>query len=559
LWPSSTSERYIHFNPKKEGLKMATTPSEIFAFLHQNGRFAIERHEISSAAFAALRQGIRRMFQYLLEEGEPDALEAAGRLRSQLSGWLTVPFPFDGEFLASLNVLGSPTEVGARWGSDVRNNYEIARQAAEELQRGENPARTCLRLQIRELQKANLHFKIYCHRTARPTFDSLMTPHEAPLGSDHFLHSVSDYRGAPVFDTLLKVGPLRSWGWGSIPDAITSAPRYGRLVQVVWRGCGDEPGFGYDPVAPVGEVGAEGTRQINHDEALVSRVSWVSNVKRFESDLPAEAESIPVEDDFQVFGNLCASSARRRAVLVHIGNHHGILYPSHSQVLSYDPDPNSLTPIWKRQPGESLREGMFVIRQRIDDVSFGGLKVEHDHYSQIWKSRLREEIEKDEQALVRRLRESGIRLSSLHTVIHNWCLRPTTVIHAPHSQHNFELLIKVLGPLQEGIETRHKQSPSWWQRAWNEIRHSRGDAIQAGLQEQEIVDDELCALLRDKLPELRAAAATKNAFLVALPENHSVHGTALFEKVVGIEDGFLAPESELKVVRETNANYQWRA
>lgn len=538
---------------------MAATTSEVFAFLHQHGRFAIERHEISSAPFEAMRHGMRMIFMKLLEGGESDAQEAAGRLRSQLSEWLTVPVPFDGEFLGSLNSLGRPAEVGARWGSDIRSNYEIALQAAEELQRVENPARMCLRLQIRELRKAGLHFKIYCHRTARPRFASLIAPSERPLESGDFLHSVSDYRGAPIFDALVKVGPLRSWGWGSVPDAIKSAPRYGTLIQVVWIGCGDEPGFGYDPVAPTGEIGDEGTAHVNHDEALVSRVSWTSNVNRLGNDRAAQRECFPVEDDFQIFGRLGASSAKRRAVLVQIGDHHGILYPSHSQVLSFDPDPNSRTPIWRRQPGESLREGMFVIRQRIDDVSFGGLQVEHDHYSQIWKSRLREEIEKNEYALIRRLREAGIHLSSLPAVIHNWCLSPTTVIHAPHSPKNFEILIRVLGLPPEGNEARRQQSLSWWQHAWNEIRHSRGDAIQAGLQEQEIIDDELLALLFDRLPELRESAATKNAFLVALPENRSVHGTALFDKVVGIEDGFLAPDSELKVVRDNNANEQWRA
>jgi len=50
------------------------------------------------------------------------------------------------------------------------------------------------------------------------------------------------------------VGPLRSKGWGSAPDAILSAPRFARLIQIVWSGCGDEEDFGYDPVAVQGST-----------------------------------------------------------------------------------------------------------------------------------------------------------------------------------------------------------------------------------------------------------------------------------------------------------------
>ena len=56
-----------------------------------------------------------------------------------------------------------------------------------------------------------------------------------------------DYREVEPFDVLVKVGPLRSKGWGSAPDATLSAPRFAKMVQIVWSGCGDEDDFGYDP------------------------------------------------------------------------------------------------------------------------------------------------------------------------------------------------------------------------------------------------------------------------------------------------------------------------
>ncbi|HEY4248174.1 MAG TPA: hypothetical protein VGM64_15090 [Lacunisphaera sp.] len=495
----------------------------------------------------------------LREIGDRDADEAADRLRNLLSEWLTVPAPFDGAALGSLRNFGSPVEVGVRWGLDIRTNYEIALRGALDLQEVENPARTCVRNKIRDLRKTGQAFKIYCHRTTRPHFDSLLAPDDQPLAPENFLHSVREYRDSEIFDTMIKVGPLRSWGWGSAPDAIRSAPRFATLAQIVWAGCGDEPGFGYDPVAPSADAGDTKAGPVNHDEALVSRVSWTPHVTRFGADSATHADDFPVEDDFQIFGSLNTPGEKRRAILVRIGTNHGILYPARAQIFSFDPEPRSRAPIWRRQLGESLLEGMFVIRQRLDDIFFGGQKVEHDHYSQIWKSRLREEIQNNPDALVRRLRASGINLASLTAVIHNWCLTPTTVIHAPHSSKHFEILIGILGVGSGGSDGRQPLSPPWWQRAWSEIRHSRGDAIQAGIQEHEIIDDQLLVLLFDLLPRMRELAVTRDEFSVALPADNSVHGTALFNKVVAVEDGFLAPDTELKVVMDLNAIEQWRA
>jgi hypothetical protein len=192
---------------------MPTTTSEIFEFLDRQSRFVVERHEISSTAFGAMRHGMRTVFMKLRESGDQDAEEAADRLRNLLSEWLTVPVPFDGAILGALKNFGSPVEVGVRWGSDIRTNYETALRGAQKLQEVENPARTCLRHQIRDLRKTGRTLKIYCHRTARPHFDSLLASDERPLGSDDFLHSVRDYRDSPIFDIMIKVGPLRSWGW----------------------------------------------------------------------------------------------------------------------------------------------------------------------------------------------------------------------------------------------------------------------------------------------------------------------------------------------------------
>lgn len=539
---------------------MSATASHIFDFLERHQSFFTERHEVSTAAFDTLRRNVRAIVVSLRESEDHEGCETADYLRSSLSEWLTVPVLFDGAILAALQAFGPPDRVEARWGPKIWLAFDSALRAAQDLQFTESPVRTKLQVVIRELRAAGRTFKIYCHRTARPSFESLFVPPaDAPLEAAAFLHSIRNYRETDTFDTLVKVGPLRSWGWGSAPDAIKTAPRFGTLVQIVWAGCADEPGFGYDPVAPPADALSHTAAPIAHDGALGNRISWTPHVTRFGDFAGAAIGYAPEEDEFQIFGKLIQPGQKRRATLVQLDGEHGILYPPHSQVLSFDPAPDARNPVGRRLPGETLREGMFVIRPMIGDVDLGGQQAEHGYFSHIWKDRLSEERRKDPDGLVARLRTAGLNLVCLPADIRNWCVAPTTVIHAPHKRKHFEILIRVLGV---GLDVNGKpgrQSVPWWQSAWNEIRRTRGEAIQAGLHGQEIVEEELMVILNGLLPEIQQQAALKDGFSLQLPTGPTLQGAALFNRLSLVEEGFLAPETELKFIRELNIIEQWRA
>ncbi len=235
---------------------MPATTSQIFDFLAELREFSKERIEIASPAFSMLRRGLRTVIVRLREEESGhEANEIAQRLRASLFEWLTVPVPYDTHILAAVKVLGDSALVQRRWGADVRAAYDLACRGAELVQLEENPVRAELRRVIRELRSGNRTFKIYSHRRARPHFASLFVePADSLLLDSDFLSSVREYREAGMFDTLVKMGPLRSWGWGSAPDAIVTAPRFQNLVQLVWSGTADDPGFGYDPVSSPMEI-----------------------------------------------------------------------------------------------------------------------------------------------------------------------------------------------------------------------------------------------------------------------------------------------------------------
>jgi hypothetical protein len=264
---------------------------------------------------------------------------------------------------------------------------DSALNAARELLRIENPVRARLQTVIRELRTTGRSFKIYCHKAARPHFESLfLPPIDAPLDAAVFLHSVRNYREADTFDTLIKVGPLRSRGWGAAPDAIKAAPRFATLIQIVWAGSSDEPGFGYDPVAPATGATAPTGAPAADGGALGNCISWTPHVTQIGNDDDLDAGQSPVEDEFQVFNKLNQPGQKRRATLLHVDDGQGILYPPLARVISFDPSPAATEPIAQRLPGESLLDGMYVIRPMLGDVDIGGVRAEHGHYSRTWKS-----------------------------------------------------------------------------------------------------------------------------------------------------------------------------
>ena len=537
---------------------MSATASEIFEFLNLNKTWVIERHEIASPSFGNLRRSLRSIFMRLRESDDQESHELSGRLRMWLSEWLTVPIPFDSVIYDALHTIGDISGARARWGAEVGASYEAALQAAKDLSLLENPVRSDLRSVIGNLRTEKQSFKIYCHRRARPHFDSLFGGTDVPLDLSMFLHSHRDYGETKPFDALIKVGPLRSRGWGSAPDALVTAPRFAKLIQFVWSGCGDEPDFGYDPAAQPFETStAPADTSTQRYAGQTSRAFWVSQVTRLGQDSGA-SEEFGDADEFQLFTALNYPNDRRDSTLLQIDNEQGILYPKHAQILSFDPAPTAIEPIAIRRLGTELMEGMFAILPRLGEVDFGGLQSGEGQFSSKWKQRLRDELRINPDGICRLLQNKGVRLLHLRSCMVNWAKPPTTVIHAPQKASDFEILISILGVEFDPSDPRAGSGIPWWKYAWKEIRRARGEAIQMGLQEHEIINDELCVLLNTLLPEIRTRVTTGSNFQLPIAEGKDVCGDFLFFKVLSAEEGFLAPDTELKCVRELTEIEQWR-
>lgn len=532
--------------------------SQIFELFELHESQSVCCHEVFSASFGVLRRSLRGIVVRLAESDEQVALELSDRFRSRLSEWLTVPIQFDDGILEALRAIGDSGAIQSRWGADIRALFDTAMAAAHIVAAEENPLRVCLRSVLRELRTSGKSFKIYCHRSAVPHFQSLLPDGEtAPFSAEDFLHTVRDYRESGTFESLVKVGPLRARGWGSAPDAVRSAPRFLTLLQFVWSGCSDEPGFGYDPAStPPPPAETLQTAPAQGGTALSHRISWNPQVIQFGFDAALVGASQIDEDDFQILAPLTRSSAgKRAATLIHVDDGQGMLFPPLARVISFDPKVESWESICYRLPGESLLEGMYLVRPLVGDVDLGGMRAEHGHYSRIWKTRLQQEFQADAAGLEARLRASGLDLVHLGAAINHWCAHPTTVIHAPQQMRHFEILVSALGC---GVGMPNIAGVPWWRLAWNEIRRTRGEASQAGMQEHEIVEEQMIAVLRELLPQIRPKASADAGFNLEIPSGSAMQGAFLFFKISGVEEGFLAPEAELKIVRELNTLEQWR-
>jgi hypothetical protein len=536
---------------------MSVAASNILGFLEERRSFKFERHEIAIREFEILRRSLRQIVMKLGESDDHEAVGISDGIRSLLSEWLTTPIKFDTLIERSIaEVFGNRAAVTSRWGSDIATFFEAAREAAANLGAIQSPLRNKLKETIQELSLQGLRFKIYCHRRARPHFDSLLGEiDDFTVTDDLFLHSVRDYRDCETFDVLIKVGPLRSRGWGSAPDAIWTAPRFDVLKLIVWSGSNDEPGFGYDP----SQSTETRSRSTSSPHAGASHLpEWSEEQLRTGDYDNLRGMDGADWDELSVFAEKTHSGDNRAAKFVQVDEEHGIFYPPYSRVLSFNPLSRSREPISSRIPGETLVEGMFVIIPELEDVDLGDLQARHGDYSRVWKARLRDAIISNRDELLERLRSAGLDLMHLESAINHWSREPGTVIHAPQRIAHFGILIHVLGIEDDAGSTGSHSAIPWWKRAWIEIRESRGDAIQAGQLEQELIDEQLATVLGSLLPDIRREASVGHSFVLAVPAASGMSGTLRFFPVTAIEDGFSVPDGELRVVKNLAVIDQWR-
>jgi len=535
---------------------MSISATKYFEFLDNKQEFNIERLEVVSQLFGIFRRYVRSMIISFRESDNNESQELADYFQSALSSWLTTPIQFDSSLFDVFKILGDPIYVEKRWGRDLSSNLEEARRCAIELQMMENPICVKLKQEITALSSCNRKFRIYCHKRTKEYYDLLLCNQELHIDDTNlYIHSVADYHNSEPFDVLIKIGPLRSYGWGSAPNALLTSPRYQTLFQIVWSGCKDEPGFGYDPLSSsVMKIKEAEKDNISDNKSENLGFYWNMKKETFYND-GLESSVFQDLDDLKILSEMNEKRDVTSAILVQIDANHCILYPRLSQVLSFDP--NAQEPISYRLSGETLSVGMSIILPILDDTELSGEIAKEGYYSKYWKEKLAEEFRNNRKDLIHRLRAAGLELITLESRIEHWCKPTTTVIPAPSLSSHFKILIEVLGvkfPEKLGRPFQH----AMWQYAWDEVRRSRGEAIQLGFHEQQIMDQQLLDLIHSVEPEIRSRSLLFNLFQLKIPEGSSVSGVFRVYRVISVERGYRVPPANLRTIIEIEAVNQWQ-
>ena len=94
--------------------------------------------------------------------------------------------------------------------------------------------------------------------------------------------------------------------------------------------------------------------------------------------------------------------------------------------------------------------------------------------------------------------------------------------------------------------------------AWHEVTKSRGVAIQTGMNEQRTADDLVVVIIGSRLDDIIQQAANNDDFHLTVPIDYDLPGIIAFHKIVAIEEGFLAPDGNLRTISDLEDIEQWR-
>lgn len=536
---------------------MSVSASSIYGFCERSRELELRRIDVASPVFAALRRSVRRLIEILRED--PASVNAADAIQYSLLQWLSVPMPFASFEMAHLLGLGTPGTVLLKWGDDARRLFVEASEAFSELREGENPLRVAVEEALLDAAASSDALRIYCHRTARQHFASLAAWRDIRELSDvEFLGSPRDYRAATPFDTLLKVGPLRSRGFSSLPGAVLNAPRFHSLVQVAWYGTPDEPRFGVDPVLESwssddnGDSTATASHLIAGQGTSLQRTSAVLG----DTSVRSSADS-QVEDDFSSGGRGSTSAGNRRAVLFHLADGLGCLQAPHADIICLGVEGANFF-VSRIEPSDIDIRYTHLADPVLDQVDFGTLRSSDGRYAPHWKARLREEYEQSPSALVRKLRVRGIDLETLPSRIAEWIEPSSNVIHAPQQRRHFEMLLDVLDIEADLFGYPHNRRLSWAAAAWAEVAHSRGEAIQHGTERQELISEELRTLLNNEWMTFREQVKPDSSFMWTIPPGRSLTGRVCLHAILEVEAGYRCPEQLLKTIEPVEKLLPWR-
>lgn len=527
--------------------------SKIFdSYTHSN--LKIVRKEVEFLPVAEFRKSLIGIFQQL-DRSDERQNAIADRIWSIISKLLTSALAFETILPeATEQIFISPKTVKENWGHEIWANYERAVFIAYSLVGVPNPIFQELLSCIKFLISNRQSFKIIYPKQWIEELSQKLKAEGIDISQINIISSVPDYRDCEYVDTIIKIGPMRKQGWARTPDSLLTSPKCKTIVQITWEKTPDESSHGYDPIVPVSRL------QLGRIKSKI--VDWEIDTQtvaiNWNIPIPPptiEGSGIILSDELTTLSVL--SKEIRSAVLLSLDAFYGILCAPAGKMIVFNPGQN-IDACCDVKSASSVEPGSFIaiVGDYTKDSDVDGC-IGLDNYSRTWKVKLEKEIELAPIAFIQNLEQHGLDLSELRSAIRHWIQPTSTVIHAPQRSSHFEIICKVMG-LTQIVNFRGKQMP-FWRAAWSEITISRGEAIQAGMQNSERMETVVLEGLRTQNEILNQEISEKSKIIVKITsgEDGGYLPVTLY-KVLEIESGYRAPDCELRKILQLDYIQQWQ-
>lgn len=492
-------------------------------------------HVCDSTLFSAIRSHMRTLFSIIHLPDDVRQNDAALELCMEMMKWLISPLMPD---ISLFNRCGLADENRTRqqWGADAAHEIAVLKELficyrEEGSLLNDEFVRVIVDL-IDEFGQERI--KIWCHPNERELFRELLDG-LSELEDKAFICSLADYRDCPPVEAMIKFGPLRTRGMAKVPEALISSPNYHQLVRFVWARLDDEQGFSVDPVLPTHNY-------------LTTLASTRYTATRDSDKMPFLHATEPTQssDDLTFFPDAITTALDSSpCVLMELPAEHGLLLRPGSSLLVFSPRRNDTDAICYRHISEVEAGDYLLIHDA--DADLGELSFDADKapLAAVWKQELAETYSREPSLCVKKMMDAGIDLKDLHRAVLSWTEMKGTVIHAPRRKKHFQgLLSKVLNPELIPSQSKGDRTIPGWSLAWAEVEASRVTAIQHGVVEHAIVNEQLAAELCKEVASLRSALSMAEVYYHILAPESGLVGSVAFYPVIGISSGFAAPADE---------------
>ncbi|RQA44847.1 hypothetical protein IPC491_08065 [Pseudomonas aeruginosa] len=450
-------------------------------------------------------------------------------LRFEMQKWLTSPLMPDVGLFQRCG-LADDGRIRQQWGGQAAQTVEqlkdlIARYAEE----GSVLNTEFVRLFVDLVgEYAEDRIRIWCHHKERDLYRDLLEG-LAELDDGVFVSTLAEYRKSSPADALIRFGPLRTRGFGSVPEALITSPSYRRLVRLVWAGLEDEDRFADDPVLP------------SHNY-LVILPSVRNTITGNQGGVTVPPGTEPADDLVYLDQKAPTGKTLHRSVLVEFPAEYGVLLRPGSRLLVLTPSRTDAEAIGYRHIGDVEVGDYLLIHDADADLGEVSVDATKAPLAALWKKALADTWRRHPGVCAQKMQQAGISLLDLSRAVQKWTAMNGTVIRAPLRKKHFEaLLTKVLDPELIPPVVVKGRTVAGWRRAWAEVESTRVTAIQHGVVENAIVNEQLVAELRKDLPAIRDMISLDDVYRHQLPAVCGLTGSVAFKPVISLSPDFAAP------------------